>query len=106
MKGAICFSGIAASSIGEKEMTLTLHNSNLGILAAFQHTLNKVEAIMSDGTNISFEELAKQIHLSGEPIRLSPKQLLSYFGATRRRSNIIWRIDQALTNHELTAVPS
>lgn len=56
--------------------------------------------------NDSFRELSKKIHKSLNPIELTPKELLSYFGVSSRRTNVIWWIDRALKENDLQTIPS
>jgi predicted transcriptional regulator len=55
--------------------------------------------------NDEFKELAKKIHSTGEPLKMTPKKLLSYFGAGSRKIHVKWWVDHALGELKIKTVP-
>ncbi len=52
-----------------------------------------------------FKEISKRIHVSGEPQKLTPQELIKYFGASSRGVNVIWWVDRELAHLKLITVP-
>jgi len=56
--------------------------------------------------NKEFKELVAKVHKSGKSIKLTPKELLAFFGVTSRRTNTKWWVDRALSENDLITVPN
>lgn len=56
--------------------------------------------------NNEFKELVTRIHETNKAIKLTPKELLAYFGVTSRRTNTKWWIDKELSDNDLITIPN
>lgn len=56
--------------------------------------------------NEEFKKIIKTIQKDGKSIKMTPKKLISYFGVTSRRSNVIWWVDRALKENNLITIPN
>lgn len=55
--------------------------------------------------NEEFKEIVKRINSTGESVKMTPKQLLSYFGAGSRKVHVKWWVDHALSELKIKTLP-